>query len=182
MTTDSENPFWNFSLAVYGRAGVADSCLALQDRHGLDVNLLLLCCWAGAQGRALDSAEAARLTAAVEDWQRSVTRPLREVRRRLKALAGTGGRRLAALRREVKDCELAAERIAQDLLYDALPPGEPANPTATRQAACAASNLATYLELAGVPSGPEVRRDLEAILGGAFGPLPPQVAERWFPE
>ena len=134
MTTDSENPFWDFSLAVYGRPGVAEACLALQDRHGLDVNLLLLCCWVGAQGRVLDSVEAARLMAAVADWQRRVTRPLRQVRRRLKAMAGADAGRLGALRQGVKDCELAAERIAQDLLHDALSPAAPASRACLRAA------------------------------------------------
>jgi len=180
VTTGSENPFWDFSLEVYGRSGVTEACLALQDRDGLDVNLLLLCCWAGAQERILDSVETARLMAAVADWQRCITWPLRDVRRRMKAIAGADAGRLGALRHGVKDCELAAERIAQDLLYDALPPAAPANPTATRQAACAAATLAAYLAVAGVPSGAGVRADLEALLHGAFGPLPPGAAERWF--
>ena len=43
--------FWAFSLEFYARPGVAEACLALQDRHGLDVNILLLCCWLGWSGR-----------------------------------------------------------------------------------------------------------------------------------
>ncbi len=34
------HPFWNFSLEVYGGEGVARACLELQDRRGVDVNLL----------------------------------------------------------------------------------------------------------------------------------------------
>ncbi|HEY9550471.1 MAG TPA: TIGR02444 family protein, partial [Kiloniellaceae bacterium] len=49
-----ETPFWQFSGAVYARRGVAEACLALQQRHGLDVNLLLFCAWAGSNGRRLD--------------------------------------------------------------------------------------------------------------------------------
>ena len=181
MTTGSGNPFWDFSLDVYGRPGVAEACLALQDRHGLDVNLLLLCCWAGAQGRTLDSVEVGRLMAAVADWQRRVTRPLRDVRRRLKAMSGADAHRLGALRQAVKDCELAAERIAQDLLFDALPPAAPAGSGEARPADRAAANLAAYLAVAGVAGERGVRADLEAVLQGAFGALPPGAAERWFP-
>ena len=43
MTRSRDNPFWNYSLALYARAEVAKTCLALQDRLGLDVNLLLFC-------------------------------------------------------------------------------------------------------------------------------------------
>jgi uncharacterized protein (TIGR02444 family) len=177
VTANSENPFWEFSLTVYRRPGVADACLGLQDRRGLDVNLLLLCCWAGSQGRILDVAEVARLVASVDEWQHSVIRPLREVRRRLKAVAGAERGPLGALRNKVKDCELAAERIEQVMLHDALPPSAPARHTADRQAACAAVNLTAYLEVAGVPMEPEDRADLETVLRGAFGM--PEMAERW---
>jgi uncharacterized protein (TIGR02444 family) len=37
------NAFWDFSLKVYAAAGVADECILLQDRFGIDVNLLLFC-------------------------------------------------------------------------------------------------------------------------------------------
>ena len=42
-----DSPFWNFSLRLYARAGVPDACLALQARHGIDVNLLFCCLWLG---------------------------------------------------------------------------------------------------------------------------------------
>src|SRR5262249_40267230 len=49
--------FWNFSLKVYGRPGVAAACIALQDGLGLDVNLLLYCCWHGRARRRLEAAD-----------------------------------------------------------------------------------------------------------------------------
>jgi uncharacterized protein (TIGR02444 family) len=36
-----DDPFWRFSLDLYGRPGVAPACLALQDEAGADVNLVL---------------------------------------------------------------------------------------------------------------------------------------------
>ena len=77
--------FWDDSLELYGRPGVEEACLELQRRHGLDVNLLLLCCWLGARGIGLDRTTLARVGRAVQDWQVEVVRPLRAVRRRLKA-------------------------------------------------------------------------------------------------
>ena len=61
MAAEAHNPFWDFSLAVWGREAVEPACLDLQERHGLDVNLLLFCGWAGRRGRALDDADIARL-------------------------------------------------------------------------------------------------------------------------
>ena len=77
--------FWSFSLQVYGKPGVAEACIALQDGLGLDVNLLLYCCWHGRAHRKLDEAALRHAMAAVEGWQREVVQPLRAVRRRLKS-------------------------------------------------------------------------------------------------
>lgn len=175
---DSENPLWDFSLAVYGRPGVAEACLALQDRHGLDVNLLLLCCWAGSQGQRLGATDMARLLASVGDWQRSVVAPLRGVRRRLKRQPDGESGRHGALRQAVKDCELDAERIEQIMLRDALAAPAARSAPAADQAACAAANMTVYLELAGASPDAADRAHLEAILCGAFGPLPREAAER----
>ncbi|HEX6103216.1 MAG TPA: TIGR02444 family protein, partial [Alphaproteobacteria bacterium] len=56
-------PFWSFSVALYGRPGVAPACLALQDRFGCDVNLLLFAIWAGRCGVMLGPKEFERLDA-----------------------------------------------------------------------------------------------------------------------
>ncbi|MFB3151067.1 MAG: TIGR02444 family protein, partial [Alphaproteobacteria bacterium] len=46
-----DNPCWDFALVVYRRDGVAEACLALQESQGVDVNVLLFCCWLGESGR-----------------------------------------------------------------------------------------------------------------------------------
>lgn len=171
MTVFPGNPFWDFSLAVYGRPGVSEACLRLQDRHGLDVNLLLVCCWAGAQGRGLDSAGIARLAAAVADWHHAVVQPLRGVRRWLKTQAVAPEDLAGALRATIKAKELEAERIEQQLLYDAL--GEPAADTASRggEDALAAKNLRLYLEVSGLEPDAVDTAALAALLQGAFPSL-----------
>src|SRR3546814_18560407 len=94
--------FWDFSVAVYGRAGVEEACLRLQDRRRADVNLLLYCCWVAAVGGgALDAAALARLTARVAEWRETVDLPLRKIPRSLKA-PGTA----AALRRQIQAAAL----------------------------------------------------------------------------
>ncbi|MCG8546534.1 MAG: TIGR02444 family protein, partial [Alphaproteobacteria bacterium] len=40
MSDPPGNAFWNFSLRAYARPGVADACIRLQDRYGVDVNVL----------------------------------------------------------------------------------------------------------------------------------------------
>ncbi len=180
MATDSENPFWDFSLVVYHRPGVAEACLGLQDRHGLDVNLLLFCCWAGSQGWHLDAADFARLTGSVGEWQRSVISPLRGVRRRLKDLPGAASGQLGALRQAVKDCELEAERIEQTMLHDAFARPSGVFSPAADVADCAAANLAVYLEVAGPTVDFADRANLESILRGAFDTLSLETAKQLF--
>src|SRR4029077_986465 len=41
---------WRFSLAFYALPGVARALIALQDRDGLDVNLMLFAMWLGISG------------------------------------------------------------------------------------------------------------------------------------
>ncbi|MDP6885033.1 MAG: TIGR02444 family protein, partial [Rhodospirillales bacterium] len=100
-----DDPFWDFSLATYDRPGVAAACLGLQDRHGIDVNMVLFCCWAGASGAGMvdPAAMAAALNAALP-WQRDVVVPLRRIRRDLKGAGQTGAR----LRRHVASAEIDA--------------------------------------------------------------------------
>ena len=140
--------FWNFSLQIYRKPGVGQACVALQDGLGLDVNLLLFCCWHGRENRALAEEDIRRAMAAAEGWQREVVQPLRAVRRRLKAgVAPVSAAECEALRRKVNDLELEGERIAQATL-EALPA-----PAAGRRPAVDA-NLALYLTVMGrAPAG-----------------------------
>jgi uncharacterized protein (TIGR02444 family) len=110
----AENPLWSFSLVVYAEAGVQEECLVLQERHALDVNLLLLCAYAGVRGVMLSEHDVADAAAAVAGWHRHVVRPLRTARRALKGIARDDA---AALRTDVKAAELRAEQIEQAMLW-----------------------------------------------------------------
>lgn len=163
-----EARFWDFSLAVYGRPGVAPACLALQDRHGLDVNLLLYCGWCGGRGRRLDAGNIAALDDRVAAWRREVVLPLRGVRRWLKTQEAAPDADAQPLRDKVKRLELEAERIEQEMLFAAAEEeAKEASPAA------AAANMALYLGFLGVePSITDVA-DLAAVLTGCFTEVPP---------
>ena len=172
MSENAGNPFWDFSLKLYVREGVAAACLEMQDRLNLDVNLLLFCCWAGSQGRTLSGAEIDSLIAATRDWLDQVIRPLRGARRWLKEVPHTlpGA---ADLRSDIKASELAAEAIQQGILHRALPvsAGAPSS-------SAVAANLRAYLAAEGCRPG---ARDMDALTtllrGGAPG-LDPRQARR----
>jgi uncharacterized protein (TIGR02444 family) len=110
----SGEAFWRFSLAFYSRPGIADALVGLQDRAGLDVNLILFAVWRGIVHRhRLDERELTAAEAAVAPLRREVVGPLRELRRRLK---GEGDPDLEALRPRIAALELAGERRAQSRL------------------------------------------------------------------
>ncbi len=161
-----ENPFWDFSLSAYERSGVAEACLDLQERYGIDVNLLLFAAWAGHCGRGLSSNEMAGLIAAAAAWQVEVVRPLRSVRTWLKRQDQVTDD--FGLRDQTKALELQAEMLEQLLLHETLTiePGE-ADPR------LAAANMRLYLSsFAPKPSDADMA-DLAVILRGACPEVTP---------
>jgi len=169
----SGGAFWNFSLAVYRDPAVQRECLELQDRYGIDVNLLLFCAFVGAVHAALLSADEVKQAAsAVAEWQRDVVVGLRGVRRALKPLAqdkAPPGAAAAALRETVKAAELEAERIEQQMLERWAAERLAAWPRAEPPAAVAA-NIRALFAVASAP--PDLPTHLIAATLAAGGAAP----------
>jgi uncharacterized protein (TIGR02444 family) len=116
-----EHPFWRFSLAVYRDKGVQAECLDVQERLGVDVNLMLFCAYLGAaEGLALGARDLDEAAGHVAAWHEEAVKPLRAARRSLKpwaeagfAFAGEAG----AARKQVQALEIRAEQIEQALLW-----------------------------------------------------------------
>ncbi len=149
--------FWRFSLALYARPGVADALIALQDRAGADVNLVLYGLWLGVcRGRRLNTADVASAANAIAPLA-DIVLPLRGLRRRLKSAADPD---LQALRRQIAALELAAERRAEYRLAARLPNG----PAAQDGLAAATHNLAVIF-------GGEAKSDKAGVLLRALAAL-----------
>jgi uncharacterized protein (TIGR02444 family) len=162
---ESSDPFWSFSLALYGRPGVAPALIGLQDRLGLDVNMLLFCCWAGTIGRPLSAEDIAAVEQIAEPWQAEIVRPLRAVRRRLKGgFVGLPAAAVETYRKRVNELEIAGEQLAQEAMAGLLP----ATPALPSSAALVAGNLKAYLQTRRVVAGPPEEDDLTAVLHGCF--------------
>ncbi len=141
-----DNAFWKFSLAVYSEPGVAEECLAVQESHGVDVNVLLFCAWlAGARKVALTPQDIDAIGAEVGEWHVSAVKPLRGARRHMKNVPGG---EVAALRVRVKAAELEAEQIEQAMLFAYAEARWPQAGQAALPAALG-SNLGTYLRKQG---------------------------------
>lgn len=143
-----DSAFWDFSLRFYRRPEVPPLCLALQDEHGVDVNLLFLLYFFGMNGRRLNADDVRRIDAHIQDWRGRVVQPLRAIRRDLKGgIAPIDTQAAAALRDAIKRDELQAERLQQESLEREFPLAS-IGITATPRAAIAA-NIAAYRAVIG---------------------------------
>ncbi len=152
--------FWRFSLDLYAREGVPAACLRLQDRDGLDVNLVLFCLWCGATGRPLDVDTLRRAVATCRPWRETALLQLRMVRRALKrGVADVPAERAEPVRERIKLLELEAEHVQQDMLRVLAPAStQPPSP------ALATRNFDNYLRaVARVPSA----ADWQAIVAAS---------------
>jgi uncharacterized protein (TIGR02444 family) len=170
--------FWDYSVKLYQRPGVEAACLDLQRRHGLDVNLVLLCCWQASRGRRLDRGQFARARDVVASWQLEVVRPLRALRRRLKvrladpepgSLVELWPGLASAIREQALALEIEAEHLSQlglSRALDGLPASGPAD------VVLAGANLNACW-----PFDNRDRHALRAVLAGAFPEAAPPALE-----
>ena len=166
-----QSEFWNFSLAVYGEAGVASACLRLQDQRGLNVNLLLFCGWLGVTGRGtLESRDWQELAQWTRVWDDKVVLPLRRVRQSLKK---EEERLIETLRARVGSCEIQAEHLAQLRMEMAAGIRAP-HPLSTGQALRdVVTNLDRYLSAWGVSLAGDDFHSLRVILRAVFPAVTP---------
>jgi uncharacterized protein (TIGR02444 family) len=156
-----QHALWCFSLEFYAVSGVAQALIRLQDRDGLDVNLIIFALWLGLSGhRPLDKDTLAAADRAVRTVRAEVVEPLRTLRRRLKGNPDTC---VQNLRKGVKELELAAEKLVQLRLARLAGPRDAKAPHDARLAA-AYANLALYLgpERLDVAEAAVIRKAIEA--------------------
>ena len=114
MTDNQNNPFWQYSLAHYGRPEVAECCLSYQDNHGANVNLLLFCCWLGCCGQRVEPEQLEQARSLIEEWDLHAVQKIRSIRRFFTSSQQASSEIVESLRR----AELMAEQIVQNTLYN----------------------------------------------------------------
>ena len=170
-----EEPFWDFSLAVYGTEGVPAACLGLQERYQIDVNLLLWCLWCGAAGvRALTADDLAEAESGIGDWHHNVVRHLRWLRQHLKAPYDLmDGDLQQSLRARIQKIEIDSEHLEQLALAEIARSLNEKQGDSRALVDVSAANGALYLMAAGARATGEDADDFAAILVAAFGDLEP---------
>jgi uncharacterized protein (TIGR02444 family) len=112
---------WTFSVSLYQQAGVEAECLSLQDRFGVNVNVLFLCLYAGAKfGAKLSRGDIEAAERLIVEWDTQVVKTLRKLRQLLKRNAERSEwpQSTELLRANIKDTELASERIESSMLQE----------------------------------------------------------------
>lgn len=151
-----ESAFWDWSLDRYRLAKA--ELLALQDRRGFNVNLLLWCVWRAQAGETLSALRIKEAAAAIEAWHSAVTKPVRGARRRLAEFGDSG----AQIKPRAQALELEAERVEQEIL-EKLPAPAIAEPPMSILAARAIHNLETYAALAGTGRNAGYSEEIAAL-------------------
>ena len=110
--------FWRYSNRVYRCEGVQEACLALQNEHGLDINILLFSCWFGVVHGTFADEVFDQAVSYASDWRQNVVDPLRGARSWLKKELEAGrfnaeAEALAEFREDVKSLELRSEHQQQ---------------------------------------------------------------------
>ena len=145
--TAVSTPIWDFVLNYYGRKGVSDALIGLQDNHGIDVNMLLFLMWMAAQSKAVAADDVKFVSTTSQAWQRAVVVPIRGVRRLLKENAPlVPAEAAAAFRKKVQAIELEGEQLqlnAMAALVGRLKPAQASPEEAARR------NVKTFEAVAG---------------------------------
>ncbi len=172
------NPLWDFALWAYKQHDVEKACLALQNRLGADVTMVMFCLWLahrGTPGHFL----ARYLGAAIKlsrDWQRSFVEPLRTCRTNFKDFivnTDMGGEEAAtanALRDRIKQSELDMEQLQMLAMYSLVTDIETDEiRSVAMQKQDAQNNLNVYFSATGVKLDPLGQAHVVRLLQSVFG-------------
>ncbi|HVZ44104.1 MAG TPA: TIGR02444 family protein [Ramlibacter sp.] len=113
MSQGPRTSLWDFAVWLYSQPGVAATSLDLQERHRVDVNLLMFAAWVGgALGARLTAADVVRAQEVSAIWQQQWVVPIRALRRQLKAApTKSADPGFADILESMKALELQAERL-----------------------------------------------------------------------
>jgi len=114
--------FWKWMLSVYPRPGVSPALIALQDEAGLNVNVLLFCCWLACRSQRLTAEGAHEIERLNAEWANAIVAPLRAVRRLLKTSPLIAENARADVRKRLQAIELELEERHGALLEERAAP------------------------------------------------------------
>ena len=164
------HPFWDYSLDVYRRDGVSPALIKFQDRHNLDVNILLLCLWMGSSGRGeLEDADFSHVLRVSANWNPEIVCAIRDVRIRLRQEIALVPKELSdVVRKKLLELEIECEHVEQLSLAAGLTEKEPHVGSSEEKLKDCGINLKSYFDRKGCNPDADDRRELRTILSAAF--------------
>ncbi len=169
--------FWDFSRQTYDKSGVSTACLGLQNRLGIDVNVLLFCCFAAAEGHPpLGERAIGRAIKSIASWNLEIVQQLRAVRTSLKNPYEDAPKAVvAALRDRTLTLELECEHVEQLILAAQLPEEPNSSVVPSEQPGVAAANVIAYLGVLKAEPGRQDVDDLGGVIQACFEDFDPEV-------
>ena len=165
MGINKAEQFWNYSKKIYGP--LTATFLFLQDRFGLDVNLLLLCFWLGKYRWVLTDREFFVLIENVMPCRDHLIGPLRQARRFVKKNDDIpNSENLTA---KILLIELEAERLEQMILIDSLSKFyNKHTDDVYSEAELTVLNMRSYLKAASLPMNQEIESAFKILIDTTF--------------
>ncbi len=167
----SQHSFIDFSAQMFRKPGIADACLFVQERYGLNVNLVLFCVWvADCGGGSLTAEHLQEAWRRLADWHKQVIKPLRDIRRvsRNEAL-GTPEFLREGFVPQAEAAEQEAGRVAQYVLAEFARTLAGSTQAVNDRADAAMTSLMTYISELDIVSDRQLTECLDAILQTVFG-------------
>jgi uncharacterized protein (TIGR02444 family) len=163
------HPFWDFALPLHETKGVGEAVIAMQDRHGVNVNCLLLSCWVGASGRGRLGEEGIRQAIeAAQVWNRDVVQALRSVRRVMRpGIPPIDKATSDSLRRRILEVEIDCERAEIVMLGQALDRAVKEGLNTDALAEDVAANLKDYFRAIGAKPDQDDLAYIESLIAAA---------------
>ncbi|CAD5247405.1 conserved hypothetical protein [Alteromonas sp. 38] len=107
--------FWQYAGSRYGTGDVAPLAILLQDRHGVNVNILLLICWCIEHGFIINLPQLNAVISAVEASEHVLKQHRLE---RKQAKQDANYQKALARYNQLKDDELALEKTQQAIIVE----------------------------------------------------------------
>lgn len=168
--------FWDFSVRTYKTDSVPDACLSLQNERGVDVNMLLFCCWYGQSRGELLTDSFQQLLDFSQQWSQQVVKPLRKVRTWMKhdgcADQNMPTEQCMQVREKVKGIELEAEKIQQDMLAALVVAMPEQQLDITEQLTSISKNIQCYFNAINVKADDFTNKHLLIIIKAVLTELP----------
>ena len=130
MPLSPASGFIHYCARLYSRDGMKRVCLTLQDRHSLNVNILLAAVWAAENGYAFTPVRVKDLSGAIATIHQHAVQPIRQIRRTIQSNASLDLGLRAGLKRMLLYAELRAEHAVETVLFQTII-GWPASPGAS---------------------------------------------------